>query len=66
MFELSVNTKKELSYAENSLLNSLILLQNMGKNVLEVPESRLFEVFERVNQFDLDYLKWVLRMLRSS
>ena len=37
MFELFINNKKELSYAEDSLLNSLILLQNTSKNVMEVP-----------------------------
>ena len=37
MFELFINNKKELSYAENSLLNSLFMLQNMKKNVMEVP-----------------------------
>jgi len=37
MFELFINSKKELSYADNSLLKSLFMLQNMKKNVLEVP-----------------------------
>lgn len=37
MFELFVNSKKELSYAENSLFNCLKLLQNTSKNVMEVP-----------------------------
>lgn len=37
MFELFIDNKKELSYAEDSLLNSLILLQNTSKDVMEVP-----------------------------
>ena len=37
MFELFINNKKELSYAENSLLNSLKILQNIQKNIMEVP-----------------------------
>ncbi len=37
ILELFVNNKKELSYSENSLLNSLFFLQNMCKNGLEVP-----------------------------
>lgn len=48
MFELFVNNKKELSYAENSLLNSLISLQFYQKNVLEVPTR--FELVWRVLQ----------------
>lgn len=48
MFDIFVNTKKELSYAENSLFNSLIWLQNMGKNVMEVPTR--FELVWRVLQ----------------
>ena len=37
VFELFVNSKKELSYADNSLLNCLICLQNVSKNQMEVP-----------------------------
>ena len=37
MFELFINSKKELSYAENSLFNSLKMLNITQKNVMEVP-----------------------------
>lgn len=42
--ELFINNKKELSYPENSLLNSLIFLQNIKKNVMETSNwaSKLF------------------------
>ena len=54
MFELFINNKKELSYAENSLLNSLFMLQNMKKNVMEVPEVDVSELFENIRKINID------------
>ena len=57
MLELFIDNKKELSYAENSLLNSLKLLQNTSKNVMEAPDKVVSELYNNINKLDLDDLK---------
>jgi hypothetical protein len=57
MLELYVDNKKELSYADNSLLNSLIMLQNTQKNVMEVPHIALCELYNNITKFKLEDLK---------
>jgi hypothetical protein len=57
MLELFVNTKKELSYADNSLFFTLKSVQNMQKNSLEVPHIAVSELYNNIFKFDLDDLK---------
>ncbi|GEM_PF-1966988 len=57
MLELFIDNKKELSYAENSLLNSLKLLQNTSKNIMEAPDKVVSELYNNINKLDLDDLK---------
>jgi hypothetical protein len=57
MLELFVNSKQELFYADNSLFFTLKSLQNMQKNVMEVPYIAVIELYNNINKFDLDNLK---------
>ena len=63
MLELFVNSKKELSYAENSLLFTLKSVQNTQKNNLEVSEVAVIELYDNISRFDLDDLKSFLKLI---
>ena len=65
MLELFIDNKKELSYAENSLLNSLKLLQNTSKNIMEAPDKVVSELYNNINKLDLDDLKWLLEIVKQ-
>jgi hypothetical protein len=65
MLELFVNSKKELSYADNSLFFTLKSVQNMQKNSLEVPHIAVSELYNNIFKFDLDDLKSFLRIIKQ-
>jgi len=65
MLELFVNSKKELSYADNSLFFTLKSVQNMQKNVMEVPHIAVSELYNNIFKFDLDDLKSFLRIIKQ-
>ncbi len=64
MLELFVNSKKELSYAENSLLFTLKSVQNTSKNVMEVPHIAVSELYDNIIKHDLDDLKLFLSIVK--
>jgi hypothetical protein len=63
--ELFINNKKELTYAENSLFKTLILLQNTHKNEMEVQTTHLSVIAERIAKTHLDELKEICKMLKT-
>ena len=63
--ELFINNKKELTYAENSLFKTLILLQNTQKNVMEVQTTHLSVIAERIAKTHLNELKDICKMLKT-